>query len=86
MSAKGTSSRRGNARSWRLSHGGYKNKELADKIYISEQTVRNHMRNIFDKLGVSDRLELGLFAIQNHLHEMPGVSIPTGIPAACVSR
>ena len=52
---------------------GYKNKELADKMYISEQTVKNHMRNIFDKLGVSDRLELGLFAIQNHLHEMPGL-------------
>ena len=48
---------------------GYKNKELAEKLSISEQTVKNHMHNIFDKLGVSDRLELALYAIHNHLHE-----------------
>ncbi len=48
---------------------GYKNKELAEKLVISEQTVKNHMHNIFDKLGVSDRLELALYAIHNRLHE-----------------
>ena len=48
---------------------GYKNKELAEKLNISEQTVKNHMHNIFDKLGVSDRLELALYAIHNHLNE-----------------
>jgi two-component system, NarL family, nitrate/nitrite response regulator NarL len=42
---------------------GFKNKEIADKIFISEQTVKNHLHNIFDKLGVSDRLELALYAI-----------------------
>src|ERR1700677_1101372 len=36
---------------------GYKNKEMAEKMFISEQTVKNHLHNIFDKLGVSDRLE-----------------------------
>ncbi len=46
---------------------GYKNKELAERLVISEQTVKNHMHNIFDKLGVSDRLELALYAIHNHL-------------------
>jgi len=46
---------------------GYKNKELAEKLAISEQTVKNHMHNIFDKLGVSDRLELALYAIHNRL-------------------
>lgn len=46
---------------------GYKNKELADKLFISEQTVKNHLHNIFDKLGVSDRLELALYAIHNGL-------------------
>src|SRR6202021_2407762 len=35
---------------------GYKNKEMAEKMFISEQTVKNHLHNIFDKLGVSDRL------------------------------
>src|SRR5439155_18972846 len=32
---------------------GYKNKEMAEKMFISEQTVKNHLHNIFDKLGVS---------------------------------
>ena len=48
---------------------GLRNKELAEKLQISEQTVKNHMHNIFDKLGVSDRLELALYAIHNNLHE-----------------
>lgn len=48
---------------------GYKNKELAEKLTISEQTVKNHMHNIFDKLGVADRLELTLYAIHHNLHK-----------------
>lgn len=47
---------------------GYKNKEMAEKLFISEQTVKNHLHNIFDKLGVSDRLELALYAIHKGLH------------------
>ena len=47
---------------------GIKNKEMAEKMFISEQTVKNHLHNIFDKLGVSDRLELALYAIHNNLH------------------
>jgi two-component system, NarL family, nitrate/nitrite response regulator NarL len=47
---------------------GFKNKEMAEKLFISEQTVKNHLHNIFDKLGVSDRLELALYAIHNNLH------------------
>jgi DNA-binding NarL/FixJ family response regulator len=46
----------------------FKNKEMAEKMFISEQTVKNHLHNIFDKLGVSDRLELALYAIHNNLH------------------
>ena len=42
---------------------GYRNKEMADKIFRSEQTVKNHLYNIFQKLGISDRLELALYAI-----------------------
>ena len=48
---------------------GFKNKELAERMFISEQTVKNHLHNIFDKLGVSDRLELALYAIHNNLHD-----------------
>ena len=47
---------------------GFKNKEMAEKMCISEQTVKNHLHNIFDKLGVSDRLELALYAIHRKLH------------------
>ncbi len=50
---------------------GYKNKEMAEKMFISEQTVKNHLHNIFDKLGVSDRLELALYAIHKGLHINP---------------
>lgn len=48
---------------------GFKNKEMAERMFISEQTVKNHLHNIFDKLGVSDRLELALYAIHYNLHE-----------------
>lgn len=47
---------------------GYKNREMAEKMFIREQTVKNHLHNIFDKLGVSDRLELALYAIHKGLH------------------
>src|SRR6202011_5077818 len=47
---------------------GFKKKEMAEKMFISEQTVKNHLHNIFDKLGVSDRLELALYAIHKGLH------------------
>jgi DNA-binding NarL/FixJ family response regulator len=47
---------------------GFKNKEMAEKMFISEQTVKNHLHNIFDKLGVSDRLELALYAIHQNIH------------------
>jgi len=54
---------------------GYKNKEMAEKMFISEQTVKNHLHNIFDKLGVSDRLELALYAIHKGLH-LPSDATP----------
>ncbi len=50
---------------------GFRNKEIAEKMFISEQTVKNHLHNIFDKLGVSDRLELALYAIHKKLNEPP---------------
>jgi two-component system, NarL family, nitrate/nitrite response regulator NarL len=46
---------------------GFRNKEIGEKLFISEQTVKNHLHNIFDKLGVSDRLELALYAIYHRL-------------------
>ncbi len=46
---------------------GYTNKDMADKFKVSEQTIKHHLTNIFDKLGVSNRLELALFAINHRL-------------------
>lgn len=48
---------------------GYTNKGVARKFNISEDTVKHHLTNIFDKVGVSNRLELALFAIENRLVE-----------------
>ena len=50
---------------------GFQNKEIGKKLFISEQTVKNHLHNIFDKLGVSDRLELALYAIHHRLIDKP---------------
>jgi two-component system, NarL family, nitrate/nitrite response regulator NarL len=46
---------------------GYANKEIAQYFKISEDTVKHHLSNIFDKLGVSTRLELALFAVNQGL-------------------
>jgi DNA-binding NarL/FixJ family response regulator len=48
----------------------YGNKEIAEKLVISEKTVKHHLTNIFDKLGVSNRLELALFALHHGLEPM----------------
>jgi two-component system, NarL family, nitrate/nitrite response regulator NarL len=46
---------------------GYSNKEIAQSFKISEDTVKRHLSNIFDKIGVSTRLELALFAVNHSL-------------------
>ena len=51
---------------------GWRNREIADCLSITEQTVKNHLRSIYDKVGVSDRLELVLYAIHQHL-ELPSL-------------
>jgi two-component system, NarL family, nitrate/nitrite response regulator NarL len=43
------------------------NKKIADTLNISEKTVKHHLTNIFEKLGVSNRLELALYAAQHNL-------------------
>lgn len=46
---------------------GCTNRDIARKFSISEDTVKRHLSNIFDKTGVSSRLELGLFAVHHRL-------------------
>ena len=50
---------------------GLSNKEIARKFTLSEDTVKHHLTNIFDKVGVASRLELALFAINNRLTDPP---------------
>lgn len=47
--------------------GGASNRDIAEKFHISEETVKRHLSNIYDKVGVSTRLELALYAISHKL-------------------
>jgi two-component system nitrate/nitrite response regulator NarL len=46
---------------------GSPNKQIAEQLSISADTVKHHLTSIFDKLGMSNRLELALFAIHHGL-------------------
>jgi len=49
---------------------GCSNRDIAKQFTISEETVKRHLSNVFDKTGVSTRLELALFAIAHKLVEV----------------
>ena len=46
---------------------GYKNKEIAQVLGTTEQVIKNYLRSVYDKTGVSDRLELALFTIHHRV-------------------
>ena len=46
---------------------GKNNREIADELYISEKTVKNHVSNIFKKIDVSDRTQAAIYVFKNHL-------------------
>jgi DNA-binding CsgD family transcriptional regulator len=46
---------------------GCKNKDIANQLHTKEQVVKNYLRSIYDKTGVSDRLELALFTLHHRL-------------------
>ncbi len=46
---------------------GYTNKQIADTLYVSEKTARNHVSHILEKLGVSRRSEAAAFAVEHKL-------------------
>jgi DNA-binding NarL/FixJ family response regulator len=48
---------------------GRSNKQIAQQFSLSEDTVKRHLTNIFGRLGLSNRLELALFAAQQEMHE-----------------
>ncbi len=46
---------------------GYTNKQIADTLYVSEKTARNHVSHILEKLGLSRRSEAAAYAVENKL-------------------
>jgi len=54
----------------RLVANGDSNRTIAEKLFISEKTVKNHLTNIFQKLNVSDRTQAALFAIKEKIVEI----------------
>lgn len=54
----------------RLVAAGASNREIASKLFISEKTVKNHLSNIFQKIGVTDRTQAALYAIKQRLVEL----------------
>ena len=51
---------------------GLPNKQVGQRLAISEITVRHHLTSIFDKLGVANRLELVIYAYRHNLAKIPG--------------
>lgn len=50
---------------------GLKNKQVGERLFISETTVTHHLSSVFSKLDVSDRLELIIYAFRHGLAKMP---------------
>ena len=46
---------------------GATNREIAEKLFVSEGTVKNHVSNILNRLGLRDRIQAAIFAIENNL-------------------
>ena len=52
-----------------LAEGMY-NREIGEKLFISEKTVKNHVSSIFKKIGVTDRTQAAVYAIKNNMVEI----------------
>ena len=56
----------------RLVARGMSNREIAEELYISENTVKNHVRNILEKLHLHNRMEAVMYAMKERLLDIPG--------------
>jgi DNA-binding NarL/FixJ family response regulator len=61
---------------------GLSNKEIADELFVTEQTVKNHMTSVLRKLDVNDRVQAVLYAVRHGWIELG----PQSYPAAAVAR
>ena len=57
---------------------GYKNRDIGAKLFISEKTVKNHLSAIFNKLGVTDRLELTLYVFEKRFFPLVAMTLNPG--------
>lgn len=48
---------------------GLRNKEIAEKLFLSEKTIKNYVTNVFRKISVEDRVQATIFAINNNIEE-----------------
>jgi DNA-binding NarL/FixJ family response regulator len=64
---------------------GYKNKEIANQLGTTEQVIKNYLRNVYDKIGVSDRLELALFTIHHRILAEAAAATSVTAPATNAS-
>jgi DNA-binding NarL/FixJ family response regulator len=64
---------------------GYKNKEIANQLGTTEQVIKNYLRNVYDKIGVSDRLELALFTIHHRILAEAAAATSVSAPATNAS-
>jgi DNA-binding NarL/FixJ family response regulator len=59
---------------------GKRNKEIAYQLGTSEQVIKNYLRKIYDKLGVSDRLELALYCLHHQILKQQALTVATARP------
>jgi DNA-binding NarL/FixJ family response regulator len=60
---------------------GCKNREIASRLKTTEQVIKNYLRSIYDKTGVSDRLELALFTIHHRVLAQAAAEVGNRIEA-----
>jgi DNA-binding NarL/FixJ family response regulator len=60
---------------------GCKNREIATRLKTTEQVIKNYLRSIYDKTGVSDRLELALFTLHHRVLAQAAADVGSRIEA-----
>jgi two-component system NarL family response regulator len=52
---------------------GQSNREIAEELYISENTVKNHIRNMLEKLQMKSRMEAAMYAVRSNMFDPPTI-------------
>ena len=68
-----------------VEHSGAANKAIAQQLFISEHTLRNHLTSIYHKLEVNNRLELYVYAAKHQLGSAPAASVAANRSASCAA-